>query len=547
MPREWRERWELIPGYDPERDAEGYRFDASVALDAIAFFRECLTHVKGKLAGQPLILERWQEAIVGALFGWLSLSDGLRRYREAFVFVPKKNGKTTLAAGLAAKLLYADRELGAEVYSAAAAKDQAAILYGILKTMVTREPFLRTRSKIYRSFKSIEVAETQSVYRALAAIADLVDGLNVHGAICDELHRWADRELYDVLEMSTASRAQPLIVSITTADYFRVSICNEKYEYATKVRDGIVRDARFLPAIWEAAIEDDWTDPATWRKANPNFGVSVTEEYFRAKCAKALASPTIENAFKRLHLNIRTKQDVKWIQHHVWQRNSGTSSLAPVIPIVPGSDLEALRGRECFGGLDLSSTTDLTAFALVFPFPEKVYKIVVWYWVPGEIPEEKERRDKVPYMTWSRGGWIEACGQKVIDYNQVQAKIQQILQVFDVREIAFDPYNAQQMANALEDQVPMIKFPQTKKNYTEVCKEFERLLLLGKIDHGENPVLAWNASNVALDYTGPDAMMPSKKKSSEKIDGLVASLMAFARAILTPPKKISRYRTRGMA
>lgn len=523
-----------IPGFDPFRLEDGYRFDVERASRVLEFFESCLTHVKGALARKPFVLELWQAAVLSNLFGWVD-DAGLRRFREAFIYIPRKNGKTTFAAGIGLYLLLCDGELGAEVVAAAASRDQASHIFAQAKGMVIQEPELEGRCTVYRAFRSIEVPETNSVFRTLAADADNNHGQNTHGAIIDELHAHPTPDLAEVLETGTGSREQPLIVHITTADFLRPSICNRKYERACKVRDGVIGDASFLPAIWEATLEDDWQKPETWRKANPCLGVAVREDYIARKFQQALDDPAFENVFRRLHLNQRTQQDVRWIRMESWAKGADPFTL------------EDLEGEPCYGGLDLSSTDDLSAFALVFPRQDGTFRIVVTFWCPSSVPEEKERRDRVPYLTWQKQGWIEPCGEAVVDYEKVKAAILAARDRYDLREIAYDPWNSQGTANDLEGEgIACFKFAQNFANYAEPCKEFQRLLALGKIHHGGNPVLTWNAGNVAADIDHYGNARPSKKKSTNKIDGIVAALMAFARALLAPPPQKAVYKTRGL-
>jgi len=262
----------LIPGYDPEATGGDYTFNEDRARIACWFFHQCLKHVKGAKAGTALLLEPWQRAIVGNLFGWYR-RDGTRRYREAFVFVPRKNGKTTLAAGIMLYMMFMDGEPGAELYSAAADREQATLVYEQAKGMVLADPDFSRMCKIYSTAKCIYDEKTNSSYKAVSAEANTKHGYNSHCVIIDELHAHKDRELVDVLITSTGSRTQPLVLHVTTSDYQRESICNEKYEYACQVRDGIIDDPSFLPVIYEASIDDDWKDPEIWAKANPNLGV----------------------------------------------------------------------------------------------------------------------------------------------------------------------------------------------------------------------------------------------------------------------------------
>ena len=355
--RNWDKILRLIPGYDPFATAEGAVFCPEAADMAVDFFAECLKHIEGKLAGSAFLLEEWQQGIVGNLFGW-KRKDGTRRFREAFIFVPRKNGKTPLAAGIANLCFFCDDEPGAQGVCAAAEKEQAALTYRHAKGMIEQEPELSSRVRVFRALKSIAMVDDEaSTFKVISADADTKHGGNYSFAIIDELHAQPNRELVDVIQTSFASanRRQPLLIHITTSDFDRPSICNEKHDYASKVRDGIIKDAAFLPVIYEAKTTDDWRSPATWAKANPNLGVSVSLDYLQRECQRAQDTPTYESTFKRLHLNIRTEQDVRWLQMEAWDACGATF------------DAAELDGQPCFGGLDLSSTSDITAFVLYFP------------------------------------------------------------------------------------------------------------------------------------------------------------------------------------
>lgn len=270
-----------IPGYDLFATADGRRLDRSAAKRAINFFRDCLTFTAGEWMGLPFVLQPWQQAIMGNLFGW-KRKDGRRRHHEAFIFVPRKCGTSELAGGLGNLLVFSDQEPAAQVYCAAADREQARLVFNATKTMVLAEPELAERCRIY--VNAIVVEATGSTLKVVSAEAYTKHGINAHGITIDELHAQPDRELVDVLTTSTGARRQPLIVYITTADFDRESICNEKYEYAGKVRDGIIDDPSFLPVIYEADVHDDWTDPEVWEKANPNLGVSISAEYLQRQC-----------------------------------------------------------------------------------------------------------------------------------------------------------------------------------------------------------------------------------------------------------------------
>lgn len=537
LPGRWAEELHLCPGFDPFEAAGDSTFDASSADFVVGFFEECLVHVDGKLAGQHIRLEPWQRGMLGNLFGW-KRPDGTRRFREALVYVPRKNGKSTIAAGIGLYLFICDDEPGAEVYIAAGEREQAAIIFRTAASMVEYEPELDARCKVYRGYYSIQTTGIDKRYlRALSSKASSKHGYKPHGAIIDELHVLQTADLVEVLHTGTGARRQPLTMYTTTADYWRPSICNQKYDYACKVRDGIIRDPGFLPAIWEADLEDDWTSPEVWQKANPNLGISVSRSYLERECRRAKDSPEYENTFKRLHLNIRTEADVRFFRMEAWQASAGSV------------DEAELQGRDCYAGLDLSSTRDLTALALVFPFPHGVFKVLPFFWVPGAIPEEKEQRDRVPYLTWQRQGHLEIAGEKVIDYNRVLARICELGKRYRIRSIAYDPHNAQQTANDLEGEgFKTFAFTQSWPNFAEPTKEIERLVTLGKLHHGNNPVLTWNAANTMVRQDSAGNIRPQKPDRNEpsKIDGIVATIMGLARAMLAPPVRESVYNSRGL-
>ena len=526
------ELFKRIPGYDPFATAGTCRLDRKAAQLAIDFFHECLTFTAGEWMGQPFVLQPWQQAIVGNLFGW-KRPDGLRRYREAFIFVPRKCGKTEMAGGLGNLLTFGDGEPGAQVYCAAADREQARLVFNAARTMVQAEPELASRGRIYTN--SIVVESTGSVLKVVSAEAYSKHGINAHGIIIDELHAQPNRELVDVLMTSTGARRQPLVVYITTADFDRESICNEKYDYACKVRDGVIADPAFLPVIYEAELNADWTDPQVWARANPNLNVSVSAEYLYRECQRARETPTYENTFKRLHLNMRTQQDVRWLALEAWDACGSE-------PI----DESALAGRDCYAGLDLSTTTDLSALLLLFPDEDDGVTLVPRFWVPADNARRRERRDRVPYETWARQGLLEATPGNVIDYDVIRARINELGERHRIREIAIDRWNATQLALQLQgDGFELVTFGQGFRDMSAPTKEWEKLVVSGKLRHGGHPVLRWMASNVAVETDAAGNLKCSKKKSSERIDGIVAGVMALGRALLRQ-EPTSVYSTRGL-
>lgn len=497
----------------PVSSAE-FIYDKDAAERAVAFFTECLTHTTGEWRGKPFVLSDWQAKIVSAIFGW-KRPDGTRKFRTVFIAVPRKAGKTTLAAGLALYALFCDNEPGAQVINAAADREQAALCFEAAKGMVQAEPVLDGRSEVFK--RSIIVPNTGSAYKVISSEAYSKHGLSCSYIGADELHAWPDRELWDVLNTSTGARRQPLTVVTTTAGFDKHSICYEIWDYAVKVRDGIIQDESFMPVIFAADPDDDWKDPATWRKAHPGLGVSVQEDYFAAECAKAQAMPAYENTFRRLLLNQWTESDVRWMSMDAWD--------------ACGDDLPDLTGRECFAGLDLSTTTDISALVLAFPIDGKVH-LLPFFWVPSEGIYKRAKRDRVPYDGWAKSGHIEATDGNVIDYEVIRARINALSEIYQIKEIAIDRWNATQLATQLTgDGFSIVAFGQGYASMSGPTKELEKLVLGKELNHGKNPVLRWMASNVSIEQDAAGNIKASKSKSTERIDGIIASIMALGRVI----------------
>jgi phage terminase large subunit-like protein len=495
---------------------DGCVFDLAAAERVRTFFRKFLRHSKGQWAGKPFELLDWQwEWIIAPLFGW-KRADGTRRYRRGYIEVPKRNGKSTLFSGLSLYLLAGDREAGAEVYSAAVDRDQASIVYNEAANMVEVSPALASRLSVVRSTKRITFQRTRSFYKALSADVPAKEGLNAHGVLIDELHAQKNRDLWDTLRYAGASRRQPLNLAVTTAGYDRMSICWEQHEYARQVLEGTIHDSAFFPYIAAAAPEDDWTSAEVWQKANPSFGITVNSDQFAEDCREAQESPAKENSFRRYRLNQWTEQDVRWLSMEKWDACAA----------VP-TDLE---GRDCFGGLDLSSTTDLSAFVLVFP-ADGWFDVLAYFWVPEEGARRRARRDRVPYQDWIREEYIEATPGEAIDYDRIRAKIQELGEKYRILSIAIDRWNATQLATQLQGEgFEIVAFGQGYASMTWPTKKLEEVVLSGRLRHGGNPVLRWMAGNVSIETDAADNWKPSKKKSRERIDGVVALIMALERA-----------------
>ena len=509
----------MIPGYDPERDSAGFHFDAASAERVCAFFETQLCFIEGRTAGAPFRLMPWQAATIGLIFGWMD-ATGARRFREVFLYIPRKAGKSPLAAGILDYVLFCDGEPGAQIYCAAADRDQASIVFRHARGMIEHNGELAKRVEIFNSSKTIKFGDCFA--RVISAEAASKHGYNSHLVLVDELHAQPDRELVDVLTTSTSSRRQPLIVYITTADYDRPSICNEKYEYACKVRDGILPDPRFLPIIYEAGPDDNWESEAVWRKANPSLGVTKSLEYMARECEKAKNEPTYQATFRRLELNQRTDVEQIWLDMAKWDA-CGTEPLP--------SD-EVLRLVPCWGGLDLSTTTDLTALALCWLLPDGVAAVRLWHWIPEENARLKEKRDRVPYLSWHDRGFVEMTPGNVIDYAYIRARILELSKKFTIRDVAFDPWNASQITTELAEQdgVKMVEFRQGFVTMSPAAKEFERRVSAGTLAHGGNPLLRWQASHAVVRSDPAGNIKPDKSKAVRRIDGIVASVMALARA-----------------
>ena len=498
-------------------------FSKAKADQAVAFY-QLLKHSKGRWAGKPFILQPQQEAEVRKIFGTVR-KDGLRQYRTVYKEVPRKNGKSMEAAATALFLLFADDEPGAEIYSAAGDRDQASIVFDIAAYMVEHNEYLSSRCKISHNMKRITVHSTNSFYRAISAEAYTKHGFNAHGIIFDELHTQPNRELWDVLNTSTGAREQPLTFAITTAGYDRQSICWEVHDYACKVRDGIIDDPTFLPIIYAADDKkDDWKSPTTWRKANPNLNISISEEYLAKECKRAQQVPAYENTFKRLHLNIWTQQATRWMAMDAWDECN-----------FEDLSREALKGLLCYGAFDLASKNDIAAKLLLFPPQDWLehYLIVPTFYVPEDNIKRYASRNAAPYDAWIKQGYLVATPGNVIDYGRIQADIERDATDFNLREIAYDDWDATKLVRDLQNAGfdRLIAMRQGFKSMSAPTKELMNFTLSKKLNHQGHPVLRWMASNMVVKVDPAGNLKPDKEKAGNKIDGMVALIMALDRVI----------------
>lgn len=496
-------------------------FDEGRAGRAQAFIERALVHTKGKWAGEPFELADWQrDEIIRPLFGELR-DDGTRAYRTAYLEVARKNGKSELAAAVALYLLLMDGEEGAEVYGAACDREQASIVFRVAADMVRRNPLLSQRCKIIDSRKTITVESTGSFYRAIPAEAAGAHGYNAHGIVFDELHAQPNRDLWDVLTTSTGARSQPLVFAITTAGFDRQSICWELHEYARKVIEGVVDDPTFFAWIKDTPEDADWQDESVWHLANPALGDFRDIDEMRTMARRAKETPALENTFRRLYLSQWTQSETRYIPMDKWAATAGEV------------DVAALRGRECYAGLDLATVNDVAALVLVFP-PEgesDIYKVVPFFWIPEDNMHERVRRDRVPYDAWERQGFITATPGNVIDYAFIRAKLNELADQFYIREVAFDRWGATKISTELQDDgFTMVQFGQGFVSMNSPTKELLKLTLEERMHHGDNPVLRWMCDNLVVRQDPAGNVKPDKEKSTEKIDGMVALIMALDRA-----------------
>lgn len=491
-----------------------YYFDQKAADEAVNWIEKYCTHVKGEWGGGPLLLEKWQKGFINDLFGWKNRLTGKRKYRRALVFVPRKNGKSTLGSAIALYLLCGDAENGPEVYSVASDRLQAGIIHSVAKEMVYQNQALSKRLQVYRT--SIIYDKSAGAYLVLSADAPRQHGKNSHGIIFDELHTQPNRDLWDVMATSTGSRQQPLMIAFTTAGFDKNTICFEQYEYAKKVRDGIIKDPTFLPVIYEADENDDIYSEATWKKANPNYKISLKEEYIRTEAARAKNEPAYENTFRRLQLNQWTTSETKWINDDAWMK--GQQPFGPSI----------LEGKPCTAGLDLASTRDICALVLSFAFPDGKYYLLPFFFIPELTARERTRKDGVNYDLWIKQGLMIETPGNVTDYDLIRNKLNELKKVYNIQSLAYDRWNASQLVIDLQaDGFTCNPFGQGYASMSAPTKQWEQLIYQGKLIHGGNAVLRWMNSNIMILQDPAGNIKVAKDKSTEKVDGIIAGIMAL--------------------
>ena len=512
-------------------------YDKEKADRAVKFI-ENLCHTKGKWAGKRFWLLPWQEQLIRDIFGIVK-ADGYRQFRTAFVEICKKVGKSELAAAIALYLLYADNEPSAEVYGAAADRQQASIVFDVARQMVEMSPALLKRSKIMGATKRIVNYGNAGYYQVLSAEVGGKHGFSVSGLVFDEIHTQPNRQLYDVLTKgSSDARQNPLHFIITTAGTDRHSIAYELHTKAIDILEGRRVDPTFYPVVYGLKDDEDWEDEANWYKVNPSLGYTVDIERLRDAYREAKQNPADEITFRWLRMNQWVSSTTAWIPDQIYQR--GNEEI----------DWKALEGREFYGGLDLSSTGDITAFVLMFPprTEDEKYILLPFFWVPEETIPQRVKANSVPYDVWERQGYLMSTEGNVIHYDFIEKFIEELGEKYHILEIAFDRWGATQMVQDLEGMgFTVVPFGQGYSSMSAPTKEFYKILMEGNMVHGGHPVLRWMAGNVVIDTDPAGNIKVTKARSKEKIDGIVAAIMALDRCIRNQVQKQgSVYDERGL-
>jgi phage terminase large subunit-like protein len=511
---------------DLARGAErGLFWDRTSAMRAIDFFPAVLRHSKGQYAGTPFELLEWQKFVIGSIFGWKL--GGIRRFRTAFVSTARKNGKSTIEAGIGLKGLVDEGEAGAEIYAAATTREQSRIVFSEAERMRAASPALRRR--IASTTNNMAVMETASWFRPLSADASKMDGLNVFFALVDELHEHPNADVIEKLDTGMGARLQPLMYETTTAGVNRHSICYQHWDFSTKVLGGIIPAEtadRWFAYIATIDDDDDWQDELAWRKSNPSLGHLLKIEDLRAEVALAKEMPGKQNSIRRLRLNQWTQQITRWLDMDVWARGAE--------PI----DHDSLRGRRCFGALDLARVNDLSSLALLFPpvRPGERWKVIWHHWCPDEDIHERARRDRAPYLVWRDQHHLTPTEGNTTDFKFIEAHILRIARIYDLQEVAFDRTFAGEIIRNLTDEgVQCVEFGQGFYSMGPPTAELMRKLLANELQHGGDPIATWCASNVTVRTDPAGNEKPDKERSIEKIDAIVALIMAIGRTMAGTP------------
>ncbi len=510
--------------------------DQQKANRIINFIERVCTHVKGDLAGQPFLLEDWQKEYIGQLFGTMN-DDGLRQFRTSYVQIPRKNGKSNLLAAVALAVLFVEKEAGAEIYCCASSRDQANAIFDVCKQMVRNKAVLTNACKVFRN--SIVLNGTNSFLKAVASDAGVLHGANASCVLYDEVHTAKTDELWNVMATSMGARSQPLMFGISTAGLFDPnSICYKLYDYGKKVRDGVIDDDTFLPLIYEASPDDDIHDPKVWKKANPNFGVSIKPEYFEKMSKEAKSLTSTEIAFRQLHLNQWVNSLSGWIPDDEWMKSSGNI------------DLDQLRGRMCYAGLDLAATEDVTAFVMVFPMDDGSIKVVPKLFVSEAAVERRRNQTGGSYDTFVANKELIVTEGNSTDYTVIQKTILECAEMYQIKSVAYDRWNSNSLVQQLTDKgVEMDPFGQGFISMTAPIKNAEILVKKQLLHHNGHGMLRWMVANVVTKKDDAENIKFSKAKAGDKIDGIIAMIMALGEMMTMENKDvtgISTYETQGI-
>lgn len=517
---------------DLYREGFKYIFNPEKAA-RICKFVELLPHIKGKWRGTLIVLEPWQIFIITTVFGWEDES-GLRRFKTAYSEIPRKNAKSTISCGVGLYCSFIEGEGGAEGYSAATGREQAKIVFNDMARMVNGSPGLRERFGVQVMGKSlphtIYSSDSDSSFKPLSRDqGGNLDGLNVHVGVVDELHAHKTRDVWDVLETATGSRSQPLLWAITTAGFNRAGICYELRSYLLKILSGAANDDEFFGIVYTIDEDDDWYDPKSWVKANPNWGVSVNPQDIERKARKALELPSATNNFLTKHLNVWVNADTAWMDMRRWDALADHSL-----------NIEDFKGESCWLGLDLASKLDFNAEAILFKKlidDVEHYYFFGRYWLPEETIENSENSQ---YEGWARQGLINVTEGAVVDLNEIETQVKEDAEALNPEDTSFDPFQATQLSTNLMSQgLTMIEVKPTVQNFSEPMKFFEALVYDGRIHHNGDPILTWMLSNVVCHRDAKDNIYPRKEFEQNKIDIIVAGLMALNRAMFGTPKKVT--------
>lgn len=512
----------------------GLYFDPEAAKIKIDFFN-LLKHSKDKWIGEEFKLEPWQKFTIWVLFGWKN-SDNTRRFRVAYNEVARKNGKSTLTAGLALSALVIDGEGGAEIYSAATTMKQARIIHKEAQNMVRQSTALKGYLRNYKY--SITMDSTMSSFEPLCSDANTLEGLNPHFATVDEFHAHKSSEIWDVLRSAMGARTQPLLFAITTAGFNVHGICHDQHDYAIKVLEGLIEDDTFFAIIYTLDEGDDWKDETKWIKSNPNLGITVDLKDMQQMCRKAQNSPVELNNFLCKKLNIWTTQQHKYFNMDKWYACNETI------------DIQTLFGKKCYKAIDMSTKIDITADVMLFELDKGRIFVLPKFYCPKDTAIERSRADKVPYLKWAEQGYITLTEGNVVDTEYIEADILKDWKNYKIEAMAYDPWNFESMRQSLiKKGLPekkIIEFRQTLQNMTAPTKDLSSLVISGKLVFNNNPILTWMAENTAV-WTDPNEnVRPAKNKSAERIDGIVATIMARGLMLTRPAPKQSVYETRGV-